>query len=327
MQRISGLGVFELKNEKDREKLKSTFIKTFKERPQRTLAALNCDAFSFSALYTLLPQIVASGAFDKLSPKCRTAAVLCAIADPEVELPAGVQKQLPEGEPCHTALKWALSSGYKDDGLCGGFDRALDIAACCLTRIYRDTSVLPVVAELIFRRNRKGRYIGDLVWALFSAKDPKSLSIIARYLLSPNNADAELAEKLLKDVDAGEFKSAPRNRKFAVCSSWLRENGPYLSFTDETFQQSCEPTLFTVDLEAKYLCKRAGGGPKAVQAFSQSHSDKAEAFRRLNREQQKALARFSHWLYGLDRRRWNRFMSYPVERQLKITQRRGGRDD
>lgn len=324
MQHINSLGTFDLRSSKDRERLKKAFSKMLNDTPQRAAALLNSDTLRFPALFVLMPEICACGAFDKLNPKNKAAALLCAVADPQLKLPDGVARELAENKTCQEALKWALMTGYKDDGLCGEYDRALDVSACYLERIYRDTSVLPVIVELIFRRNRKGQYIGDLVWALFSSKEPKILRMIARYLASPDSRDTELAEKLLKNAGVNAYKDTPRSRKYAACSSWLKENEPYITFTDESFQQSCEPELFKVNLEAKYLCKKPSDALSVMRSFSAPLSDRAEAFRHLSPEQQEKLARYSRYLYRLSRRRWNRFMSYPIERQLKIAGRRVG---
>lgn len=323
MHRFKDLDSAAISNEKHGENLKSQFLKMLNESPEKAVTLLNSKALRFSTLYMMLPEIAASGVFDKLNPKNQTAVLLCAVIDPELELPAGVQRELPKSELCHSALKWVLLSGYKDNGLSGEFDKALDTAACCLIRIYHDSSVLPVIVDLIFKRNRKGQYVGDLVWALFSCKDPKILKLITQYLISSNKQDKELADKLLKNEDVSAFKADSRSGRYAACNSWLKENGPYLYFTDETFQQSCDPTLFRVNLEAKYLCKKASRPQKVMQTFSQYYYDRIEAFRRMSEEQQTILARYSNHLYSLDKRQWNRWMSYPIKKQIEIAAKAG----
>lgn len=296
------------------EMKRNEFLRIAKGNRKAALLMIN-ERLRFSAFYILLPDIAAAGLLDGLSPRNRAAALLCANSDPE-KSPAGLAGQkLPVCDETHAALKWALTSGYRENGLGEAYDQALDTAVSLLIRVYHDRDALSPAVRLLFRRHRSGRYIHDLVWALFGARDPGFLRLAAEYLRSSDRRDVALAQALLRH--AADSDASPAGaRGHAACSAWLKENSPYLTFTNESFHQSSEPVLYRVNLEAKYLCADNAAQPAEVP--DTETAARLEAFRALPGEQQALLAHYSRRLAMRDRQRWSRFMRYPVDRQTEI---------
>ena len=308
------------------EKFKSEYRKMIAKSREKAVSQINGEIRQFSTLYILLPEIVASGLLDHLTPRNQIALFLCANLDANLRLSIDIPKELPVSDATHSSLKWVLLSGYKDNGLCDAYDQILDAAASLLIRTYHDSEVLPVIARLIFERNRKGQYIHDLTWALFSSHEPMILNIIVEYLHSSNKQDMELANRLLENAsDEWLSNGIPGQRQYGACSSWLRENRPYLDFTEESFQQSSEPVLFRVNLEAKYLCKKTSAQIlSSAETHTQDDSDRLTAFRHMSGEEKTILAKYSNRLYTNNRQQWRRWMGYPIEKQMKIANDRFG---
>lgn len=293
------------------EKFRSVYRKIAEEGGKKAVLLLNDERLRFPTLYLLLPEIAALHPGTALSPRNRTAVSLCAAAE------SGGGFEAEEKNDTGAALKWMFETGYRDDGLSAGYDQALDAAAALLTRVYHDADVLPDMVRLLFLRNRKKRYLHDLAWALFGSGDPRVLRLTAEYLRSPNRRDVELAGKLLRNAPPDRADGGPEQNRYGACVSWLRENGPYLEFTGESFHQSSEPELFRVNLEAKYLCNQAS-------ARAAEDDGRLEAFRGIPSGQKERLAARSNRLYRNDPRRWREWMAYPVEKQMEAGGGTGG---
>lgn len=121
-----------------------------------------------------------------------------------------------------------------------------------LINTYRDKNILPLVVDLIFKRNRNEQYIHDLVWALFRSGDLQVLRLIAEYIKSSDPKDVELATKLL-NIDEANMRAHnyDQERLYESYLNWLEENQPYLYFTQESFHYTSKPIFYAVNLQRK----------------------------------------------------------------------------
>jgi hypothetical protein len=185
------------------------------------------------------------------------------------------------------------------------YDAVLDYAAALLTAVLDDKAALPDIADLIFRRNRSGVYIHDLVWAFFQTLETDALRLTALRLKSNDARDAELAGRLLH-LELPLF--ADRRARAEVYDTyihWLDANGPYLYLTGEHFQMTSRPNHLDVDREAKYLDKpisprdRTPNGP-----LTGSELASLDAFRQMPEDERELLAQYSQKLRSDDKRLW-----------------------
>ncbi|MDR3645286.1 MAG: hypothetical protein P4M02_09470 [Clostridia bacterium] len=308
------------------EAIKAGFLKTGQSSREKAAAQMNQSGLRFATLFILWPEIDALSLDADLIPRNRTALAFCRriLRGAELSSDPG-ESSGGRDEPTHSALKWMFLTGAQDDGLSNEFDQMMDVAASHLIRTFHDADILPELVRMIFRRNRKGYYIHDLVWALFSSRDPRILSLIARYLRSQGSKDAALAAKLLKNTPLEEAGAAAQNRGYAPYLSWLSENQPYLYFTQDGFHQSSDPTLCSVDLGAKYLCRKISPQDRQPSdSFSQSDYSHLDAFRQREEAEMALLAKYSHRLHRTNAAHWNKWMEYPIEQQIQIARKRLG---
>ena len=136
-------------------------------------------------------------------------------------------------------------------------DEFLDVTAMLLIKVHKDKTILPIIVDMIFFRNREGLFNHDLIWAFFQARDPYSLMLIANYLGSEDVKDVKLACKLLDFVPSIDMTMGKDSKKqYIAFFNWLKENYPFLYFTGESFQRTSKPIPYIVALDAKYLCRQ-----------------------------------------------------------------------
>ena len=184
------------------------------------------------------------------------------------------------------ALKWVLHTGAGWDGPRAGrddYDAALDLAVAYYAAGFNDADTLIKIAELVFRRHRQGLFVHDLVWGLLQGADASALSVVARYIVSDNGADTELACKVLGLETPHD--TAGKVKTYAKFTEWLADNRPYIYLTGEHFNAMSVPHHLAADEEAKYLgreihpCTRATVTPltdeekAALAVFRMSKSD------------------------------------------------------
>lgn len=309
--------------------LRAYFEKIVRQDKEEAAALLNHEGIKFTTLYLLIPQLDAYGIFPGLSERNRAAVTLCAVTLAHCPVPPEYRSAYLDGsELNHAVCGWIFRTGAPDDGLDDEFDRMLDVAAARLIRVYRDSSIHPELTRLIFRRNRQGKYIHDLVWALLSSGEPALLTVVAEYLRSEDKSDAALASKLLRNIpdETEEIHNAERP-PYSQYRGWLRENMPYLYCTGETFHQTSEPSPFKVDVRAKYLCSTAElPHQRALEAFSEQNGGRLESFGGLSKADQTLLAGYSNRLHSRDIARWKKFMQVTVEEQMAQARGERGRN-
>jgi hypothetical protein len=226
----------------------------------------------------------------------------------------------------HSSLKWILETGYMDDGLNDDFDEIMDRAAAVLIKVYRDKTILPAIAELIFRRNKKGFFIHDLVWAFFEARDIHSLFILAGFLNSGDLKDNELCCRLLNFIPEMEMRSGNGEDRYSSFNRWVEENSYFLHYKGESFQQSGRPMAYEIVLEAKYLCKIVSvdtGSP--LNPYNEHEYTLIDEFNKLERDTKLLLADFSFKLHNRNTARWRKWLRLPMKEQLRIAETGGTR--
>lgn len=304
------------------EALKSQFGEALKNQEGTAVRMLNDAGLRFATLFVLKPEIENAGLLEKLSARNRAALEICGkiMEDPKSIAAGGISYR---DEAVHSAFLWIFRTGAGDDGLSEEYDEVLDLCASVLLRRYREKSILPELADLIFRRNRKHGYLHDLIWAFFEARDPNALRYLAGYLRSPNERDAELACLLLHLPHTGA-NSREKQTQYREYLRWLRENGAYLYFTGESLQSSNEPRICGVDLGAKYLCKNISPrSRKPLNPLTQQEEESLSCFAQAKEPERAVLSDYSQKLHSRDPAFWNRWIRSPVNEQIRIAKGSG----
>ncbi|MGI5985050.1 MAG: hypothetical protein GXY01_04040 [Clostridiales bacterium] len=306
---------------------RNMFRKLGKERRQNAVSLVNDGRLFFASLFILRPEIDELNLMEELSERNRTALRICEKMLEEKNLSDEPGSSVPlNSEELHSVLLWMFSTGAYDDGLNDDFDQVLDTSASVLIKTHHEKTILPVMANMVFKRNQKGKYIHDLVWACFQSRDADALRIIASRLRSSAPKDAELARMLLHlPQDVPLRSNYDRQNQYTSYLSWLKENDPYLYFTGESFQFCNEPVPCAVDLEAKYLCK-----DNSIRVFkplcqaANEESSSSSNFSKLAEGEKEVLAKHSQKLHRENPSYWNEWMRYPIEKQIHIARNGGG---
>ncbi len=310
-------------------KLKAVVKEMGKKDKNRLLYYINDKKLSFGSLFILIPEIDALDLYKQLSIRNITALKIFAkvTEDKELEEKAGLDTSETK-DNMYPAMKWMIDTGYYDDGLNDKFDEVLDAAASQLIKTYQDKTVLPAVAEMIFKRNRKGRFTHDLIWAFFESRDPYTLEIIARYLRSSNKKDVELASDLLRCNLSEEGIHLMQPKSYSSYHSWLKENFSFIYFSGESFQQTSHPSPWKVDLSRKYLCQdlRTQNKKLTRPLAAEELNDRLEHFKQLKDEDKILLSQYSYKMHKKNIRLWDKWMKYPLSKQLEMAKKGLGGD-
>lgn len=308
-----------IRRSRGKDVCRDTFRRFVLGQKQTAVRLINDDRLFFASLFVLQQEIQEFGLYRELSEHNRIALDICRkiseAKNPSAESSAPLSLK---DEMVHTVLLWMFYTGAADDGLSNEFDHILDISASILIKTHHENTVLNTVADLIFKRNRRGSYTHDLIWAFFQAHDPQSLRIIAEYLRSPRRKDVELARTLLHLPQAAgpNGNSANQYRDYL---SWLEENSPYLYFTGESFQLTNSPNSCDVNLEAKYLCKNSSLKRREIlDSFNEEDRDNLNNFSGVQEEEKTVLADYSNKLHHQNPLDWNQWMKYPIEQQIQV---------
>lgn len=223
-------------------------------------------------------------------------------------------------EVAYPILKWILETGCADDGLDNEYEEIMDVTVSVLINIYRDKSILPAVADMIFLRNRKGHFIHDLVWAFFQSCTPYALKLIAERICYSDQQDIDLACQLL-NIEALKSRNSTkyRQKQYLTYIKWLDENDKFLYFTGESLQFSSNPILCKVDLERKYMNK--GSTSYSMQSIvpeDENEKKLLKAYKMLSDEEKIVLSEFSHKLYHKSISEWKKWMNAPIDDQIEI---------
>lgn len=286
--------------------------------PNMAAAYLSDERLHFPTFFLLIPEIEELQLYDVLPPRATAALEICAYAQMEKNINT---PQLDKSNPdMHAAVQWMLFTGASEDGLFDEYDAALDAAAAMLLLYYQDKTALPIVAELIFRRNRRGAFIHDLAWAFFQMQNVHGLRLVAQYLRSSNPEDVALASKLLHTEATDNYSGGHTrgdNRAYANYMAWLENNQPFLYYTGESFQQKSDPTPFEIDEDAQYVSK--GISPvdkKPLSPMTENEVNHLKDFHKRTPNERKLLASYSQKLLHYDKKLWSEWMNKSVQQQL-----------
>ncbi|MDR0906150.1 MAG: hypothetical protein LBN00_08270 [Oscillospiraceae bacterium] len=237
--------------------LRAAFRTIAKRSREDAVKALNDPENGFPVLYLLAPEAEQLGLENALPERAKYGIWLVATkaGDASRAQNYAIMLGAKSGvDPPQDTLKWIIETGADWDGPRAGrddYDAAIDLAVAYFATQYADSDTLAKIAELIFRRHRKGLFIHDLVWGFFQSANASALAVIAKYIVSDNNADTELACKLL-GLEMPK-NSADKVKAYAKHAEWLNENRKYIYLTGEHFNAMSEPHHLSHDEEAKYL--------------------------------------------------------------------------
>lgn len=299
------------------DKCRTALNETFREDTRRALALLNDHRLMFPCLYILREQIDELRIQRYLSPRHMIALRIAnQISGSEA---SGVDYLFSWQDSVYSVLKWIMETGSAEEIAEDDYEQILDVTASVLINTYRDRDILPLVADLIFKRNRNGRFIHDLVWALFQVHDPQVLKLIAERVRSSDPKDAKLAAELLNIDETGvPANEGDKEGRYAGYLHWLEENEPYLYFTEESFQYASKPAFCAVDLERKYLQKGAPSYSKQpISSSDEGASENLAAFKQLSVEEQKVLSAYSQKIHDKNTPAWSEWLHAPVSEQIK----------
>ena len=299
------------------EKCRRAFGEISRKDVRRAATLLNDRRLMFPCLYILYDPTLRQHIKKYLNTRNRTALqIINQIKSAEA---AETDYLSSKRNSIHSVLKWILETGSTGEIPENDYEEILDVTVSVLINIYKDADSLPLAVDLIFKRNRNGRYIHDLVWALFRFHNPEILKLIARRLRSSDPKDAELAAELLNIEKADVLDAGSDGEgRYDGYLHWLEENQPYLYFTEESFQYSSRLVFCAVDLERKYLQRGASSYDKQVIASLDDEENKSvAAFKQLSAEEQKALSEYSQKICSKSVPAWKEWLHAPVREQIR----------
>lgn len=218
-------------------------------------------------------------------------------------------------------LHWILSSALTDDGLSKDFDEVIDKVCLLLSKVYRDKSILASLVDLIFKRNERNSYYGDLTWAFFEYGDARSLMIIASKLMSEKEKDKELARRLLCFVPGmnSDILNSSYQNYYYYFLSWFQENNMFLGYTRESFHHSKYPKHYAINSEAKYLCRIvANETGNILGTLTEEEEFLLNAFNKLDEDAKTLLCSFSFALNNQSLSLWKHWLQFSIEDQISI---------
>lgn len=194
------------------------------------------------------------------------------------------------------------------------YDIILDITISVLLDIYKENDIILGVLDMIFKRNSKGRLIHNLVWAVFKIKELSVIKLIAEHLCSQDKNEVELATCLI-NIDADSISD-----NMALYNSyldWLKDNDPYLYFTEESFQFKSNPAFYAVDNERKYLNKGIKSYEKQpLVALNEEEAASLEVFKSMSDKEKDVLAEYSFKMRKKSLSKWQNWIKNAIQDQI-----------
>lgn len=298
------------------------YIKQLAQKDRgKAIDLINEEELSFTSLFVLRDEIQQLEFFDQMNIRNKIALEIVdeTLKEYKVELsPSDMVSNFIQN--VRTALKWMLTTGAFDDGMSDEYDEVMDVTAILLVKVYKDKGILPLLADMIFKRYKMGTCIHDLAWAFFEGKEPYSLILIGNKLRSREFKDVELACKLLGFIPGVDVKSSVDGEtQYFGFFNWIEENRPFLYFTGESFQQKNSPTPYVVVLEAKYLCKVISiDTGKSLEPLTREEDELLSSFDKQDDDTKTLLSNYSFRLHYDDVNGWNMWLHRPIETQIKI---------
>ena len=302
-------------------RLKRVFNTMALQDHQGALRQINDDRLGFPVLFILAQEINALQLYPGLSQKSKMALNICIKKIYKHDINDATINML-DREALYQTLKWMFETGKDWGGPSSGqdaYDSVIDYVSALLIITFEDKSVLKDIVNLIFKRNRQGLYIHDLVWSFFQTLDRDALNIVAGYLLSNQRRDVELAGKLLC-LDIPETPNAGGIRKTQrEFLNWLDDNKPFLYLTGEHFQMTSKPRHLDADKEAKYLGKEISPRHRApVAPLTENEIQCLHRYRASTSEEQELLTDYSHKLRYRNTPLWYEWMQQNTAEQVMV---------
>ncbi|MFZ5967837.1 MAG: hypothetical protein ACOYVK_11780 [Bacillota bacterium] len=314
-----------MRHSRDIDHVKIYYRELLQNNPKEAIRLINDEKLQFSSLFLLEPLIMEFSIADQLSLKNKMAIDFMHEANsPNKSVLSNGCSLCDYIQTASSTLKWIFETGINDDGLNNQYDKILDMTAILLSKVYKDKTALAPIIDTIFQRHKKGHYIHDLVWAFLECRDPFSFIVIGSHLLSDDQKDIKLACRLLHFVPGIDFNSTTdRHHQYLQLLNWIEENGLFLQYTGDSFQQSPHPIPYIVIHSAKYLCKIVCVDTGATLApCSEEDSILINEFEKLDNDMQQRLSSFSYLMHQKDIHWWNNWIQYPLHEQIKIAQMR-----
>lgn len=312
-----------LRTSRGNRELSAYFYKLLRSNTSKAVKLINEETVSFSSLFLLRPQINKPYIFRFLNTRNKNSLLLVnAMLSKNFSNFNNLSRSI--GSETPAILKWMLETGKDESGSRNQYDSILDSCAIILVKEYQDNTILPVIKEIMYNRNRKGMFIHDLAWAFFESRNPNCIMMLAEGLNSEDQKDIELSQKLLRFITVTQDDS-PTEIQYINIYYWLRDNYPFLYYTGESFQQKPNPSPFEVSLEAKYLCKKVSldnGMPE--DPLNEEEIRIMDQFTNLDENSKLLLSNYSYVLYRQNIYWWNNWLHYPISEQLKIAVARLG---
>ena len=301
------------------DRLRKNFKELASTNRREAIRLLEDEKLTFPPLFTVMPVIHAFGLTAALSPRNRTSMHICARKLGRYG-PLAAQTETADDLTLRETLSWMFGTGRSYEA--AGADRdeyeaVIDYTAALLIIDFEDTSILPEVADLIFRRHKSGRLINDLAWSFYQTLDADVLSQVAGKLLSRDARELTLSCKML-GLEAPRAANEQEARNlYGDYVAWLDDNKPYLYATGEHFQQTSRPKPLDVDLEAKYLGKELSPRYRApTEPLTEREVACLHEYRGYPPEERDMLTEYSHRLRRADARAWDDWMSRQVAEQV-----------
>lgn len=308
-----------VRSDKGIDDLKDFFDQLTKKDMREATNFINDKNLQFPTLFVLKDDIEKNNLVNSITEKNKIALLIVKeiLTDKKDNL-ASEHLSFDYVQMIHIVLKWILETGFKSDGMNDDYDRVLDIASILLTKMYKDKTMLNVIADMIFERYKKGLLVHDLVWAFFQVGDPQTLMILGERLLSSVEVDVKIATRLLNFIpEIGNNIS--KERKYTTFLNWMKENSAFLEYTGESFQQTTNPRPYKVVLEGKYLCKNiCCETGKALSIPSREENQLLNEFRKLDHDTKILLSNFSLRIHHKNIYLWDVWLHYSLEDQIKI---------
>lgn len=224
----------------------------------------------------------------------------------------------------YSVMKAMFERGVTQSTQSNDNDEFVDATAAILIKVHKDKTILPIIIDMIFLRNREGLFTHDLIWTFFQAREPSSLMLIANYLSSKDLNDVKLAGKLLDFVPSIDMTMGRSSKyKYITFSNWLNENYPFLYFTGESFQRTSNPVPYIVALDAKYLCRRVSiytGNP--LISYTEKEKNLLDYFNMLEEDNKLLLSTFSYKIYCENIYLWTAWINHSIIKQISIAENR-----
>ncbi|HEX7065768.1 MAG TPA: hypothetical protein VF199_11930 [Bacillales bacterium] len=310
----------EVRRKRGNASLIESFRNTLEADRKKAVEYLNDDNLCFPSFYVLSDEITKAELSGELCERYRLAAEFLMMRNDKSDIQSEVQA-------VHPALKWMIETGAEEN-IGNDYLKKLDTAAGLLTKIYRDRSILPGIADMIFFRCRSELPYHDLIWAFLEAREPYSLALIADRLRSPDSSESACARRLLAFIPGIDRKETGKGEwQFQRFCDWLEENGPYLRYKGETFDTTHRPTPYTPVWRAKYLgAFVASDNGKIHVSLTKRERRLLRRFDDLAGDEQRLLAAYSARKRRMDRNAWVQWINLSIKKQLKAAEGENSHD-